>query len=112
MTRGMSFVLAQYYLFMRQEHVYADISHIPGRENVISEPVPTASSGVAEVLIEHILLERLVESDRPAEFSKHSQMACDFSSSACPVKMHVNEDRLGFGGLLRLVVFDWCLPYV
>ena len=37
MTRGMSFVLAQYYLFMRREHVYADISHIPGRENVIAD---------------------------------------------------------------------------
>ena len=33
----MSFVLAQYYLFMRREHLYADITHIPGRENVVAD---------------------------------------------------------------------------
>ena len=38
MTRGMSFnVLSQYYLFMRREHLYADITHIPGRENVVAD---------------------------------------------------------------------------
>ena len=37
MTRGMSFVLSQYYLFMRRQHVYAEITHIPGRENVIAD---------------------------------------------------------------------------
>ena len=37
MTRGMSFVLSQYYLFMRRQHVHAEITHIPGRENMVAD---------------------------------------------------------------------------
>ena len=37
LTRGMSFVLSQYYLFMRRQHVFAAITHIPGRVNVVAD---------------------------------------------------------------------------
>ena len=37
MTSGMSHVIAQYFLFMRRFHIYADISHTPGHLNVLAD---------------------------------------------------------------------------
>ena len=39
MTPGMSHVVAQYFMFMRRFHVYADVSHIPGHLTI--EPFRT-----------------------------------------------------------------------
>ena len=37
MTTGMSQVLSQYFLFMRRSHLYAEITHIPGYQNVTAD---------------------------------------------------------------------------
>ena len=37
MTTGMSQVLSQYFLFMRRSHLYAEITHIPGYQNVTTD---------------------------------------------------------------------------
>eukprot|EP00435_Cladocopium_sp_Y103_P053737 s575_g17.t1 len=37
MTSGMSHVIAQYFMFMRRFHMYAEISHIPGHLNKLAD---------------------------------------------------------------------------
>eukprot|EP00435_Cladocopium_sp_Y103_P069256 s1010_g33.t1 len=37
LTPGMSHILAQFFLFMRRHHVYAEITHIPGHMNTLAD---------------------------------------------------------------------------
>ena len=102
MTTGMSSVLSQYYLFMRKQHRYAEITHIPGRENVVADALSRFQTPSVELTKSSLVVvhwKNLLNQSGLHSFQSTATWPVTFSHTNCVLKMHVNEDRLGFGGV-------------